>query len=305
MVETRGRRVLVRDDQGERVCFKGGHRAVLGDEVQWIKARGSGGKLTGIADRHTTLRRMDMGGRQQVLAANLSGLVVVTTPTDPPFYAPLLDRYLVAAHAAGLDAALCLNKVDLRVPDEVQAQLQLRIDLGYPLLRASAHTGEGVVELLSFLDERPGEPWAFVGLSGVGKTSLIARLLPELDVGPVGEISDYWGTGTHTTTRSCLFTLPGGGEIVDSPGIRGFVPAGVEVEELRRHFPGLWQVQCQYRDCLHRPGEEGCVAQQEVDASLLESYRTLLGEIRQATAPEWEKPQREINPKKAGSNTGS
>ena len=281
VVETVGRRVIVRDVDGARPCFLSGQRAVVGDEVTWEEARGEGGKLVDVHPRRTVLRRTDPRGEEQVLAANLRGLAVVVAAADPPFHGALVDRYLVAASRDGLDAVIVLNKVDLGIPVGVDTELALRGDV--PVLRVSTRTGDGVQAIRTYLAEHPG-PWAFVGYSGVGKTSLVQAMLPGVDVGPIGEISEYWGTGRHTTTSSRLFDVPGGGEIADSPGIRGFLPAGLEARDVRDHFPGVSGLGCKYRDCLHRPGEEGCTAEASVDALLLQSYRALLGEVEDALA---------------------
>ncbi len=276
VVETRGRKVLVRDDAGARDCFLSGQRAVVGDRVRWVEARGSGGKLVAVEPRETVLRRADLKGREQVLAANLAGLLVVTSAREPDFRGALLHRYLVAASRDGLEAILVLSKVDLGVPPEVEAQVALlEAEAGLRTLRTSP---DDVRALSDFLAAEPG-PWALVGSSGVGKTSLIATLLPEEEVGAVAAISDYWGVGRHTTTHSRLFTLPAGGEIADSPGIRNFTPVLSDPGELRLHFPGIGPLPCRYRDCLHRPDEDGCAAQGEVAAPLLESYRSLLAEV--------------------------
>lgn len=269
----------VADDDGERVCFLSGQRAVVGDRVRWTDAPGEGGKLLSVDPRGNELTRSDPKGHHEVLAANLGGLMIVVTPTDPPFHAPLLDRYLVGAGRAGLPVAAVLGKIDLDVPEEVERALAIRAAHGLTLLRCSAHTREGVEEIRAFLAEHADGPWALVGYSGVGKTSLVQALLPEQDVGPVGEISDYWGTGRHTTTRSRLFAVPGGGEIADSPGIRGFIPAIEDPEAVRDHYPGMHALPCKYRDCLHRPGEDGCVAEETVEAELLAGYRELFGQV--------------------------
>lgn len=279
VVEIRGRRVLVRDEDGERVCFLSGQRAVVGDRVRWVEARGEGGKLVAVEPRTTTLARVDFKGREQVLAANLGGLLVVSAGQEPPFRAGLLDRYVVGARAAGLEVIVVLNKVDLGVPDEVEAELALREAEGLEVIRVSADQGVGIEALRARVEEvSADEPWTVVGHSGVGKTSIIGALLPDQDVGAVGAVSEYWGTGQHTTTGSRIFTV-GEGELVDSPGIRTFAPSGLEPVDVRRHFPGLEAVVCQYRDCLHREGEDGCVAADAVDPMLLESYRRLVGEL--------------------------
>ncbi|MEQ1506847.1 MAG: GTPase RsgA, partial [Myxococcota bacterium] len=116
--------------------------------------------------------------------------------------------------------------------------------------------------------------------SGVGKTALAGALLPGVDVGEIGHLSAYWGQGRHTTSHSRLFAVPTGGWIVDSPGIRTFAPGRIDAEALRDHFPGIGPgIGCKYRDCLHRDGESGCVAEAEVAPALVASYRRLLAEI--------------------------
>ncbi len=277
VVETRGRRVLVADDEGERVCFLSGQRAVVGDWVRWVEAKGSGGKLVGVERRETSLVRADSRGREQVLVSNLEGLLIVAAAQAPPFRAGLVDRYVVAAAVGGLRAAVLLNKCDLGVPDEVEAALAVRVAAGVPTIRVSAHTGDGLSDLRAHLAAADG-PWALVGHSGVGKTSLVAALLPDTDVGGIGDLSEYWGTGQHTTTSSRVFALPEGGELIDSPGIRTFAPR-IDAPDAGRHFPGMGPLGCKYRDCLHRPDEQGCVAEDDVDPQVLASYRRLVNEL--------------------------
>jgi ribosome biogenesis GTPase / thiamine phosphate phosphatase len=276
VVETRGRRVLVRDDDGERVCFLAGHRAVIGDRVQWVDAEGEGGKLVAVEERSGTLERVDPNGREQVLAAHLTGILVTTAPQSPPFRAGLVDRYVVGCSIGGLTPLVVLNKVDQGVPAEVASELALREERGLRVLHTSAKTGEGLEALSEAL---AGGTWALVGHSGVGKTSLVAALLPNDDVGPVGDLSAYWGTGQHTTTASRIFSLPCGAEVVDSPGIRTFAPGRLTAAEVRLHFPGIGTLGCRYRGCLHRPDEDGCTAEDDVPAPLLASYRRMLAEV--------------------------
>lgn len=278
-MEIVGRRVIVRDEAGDRVCFLKGERAVIGDRVVWEPVPGEGGRLVSVAPRDTALTRMDPRGREQVLAANLRGLLLVQSARHPGFRPALVDRYQVAAEAAGLELVLVLNKSDLGLPEADAAALAHRESAGLRVLRTSAARGDGVEALRAFLAERAeGGPWALVGGSGVGKTTLAAALLPDVEVGPIGDVSEYWDTGRHTTTGSRLFTLAGGGELVDSPGIRSFTPQ-IDSEAARLHFPLVEDLRCQYRDCLHRPGEDGCAAEGSVPPELLDSYRTLLGEL--------------------------
>lgn len=280
VVETVGRRVRVRDAEGDRVCFLSGQRAVLGDEVLWEEAPGTGGKLVEVLPRRTALRRLEQNGREQVLAANLGGLCVVMAGSEPPYRPGLVDRYLVAARLEGLDVVLALTKTDQGVPPEVEEDLAWRQEhLDLRVVRTSAVDGSGLKALTDALREEGPGPWALVGHSGVGKTSLIGALLPDVDVGPVGELSSYWGTGQHTTTSSTLYALDEGLEIVDSPGIRTFLPDVLEPTAVRDHFPGVGRLGCRYRACLHREVDDGCVAVEEVEPRVLTSYRRLLAEV--------------------------
>ena len=285
VVETVGRRVRVTDEAGDRVCYLAGKRAVVGDRVMWEEAPGTGGKLVTVLERDSELRRRDNQGKDRVLAANLQGVVVVMSPSRPAFNANLMDRYLVAIAAAGLKGAICLNKIDLETSPEVEAELALRESLGYPILRTCSKDGRGLSEVMELIGERSDAgSWAFMGLSGVGKTSLVAALLPEQDVGAIGEVSEHWEQGQHTTTYSKIFSLPQGGEVCDSPGIRTFSPAGLTREQVRDFYPGMGDLRCQFRDCEHREGQKGCEAPEALNDSMLKAYRRLL---------EWVDAQRE------------
>ncbi|MEN0065277.1 MAG: ribosome small subunit-dependent GTPase A [Myxococcota bacterium] len=276
VVATRGRRVVVADDEGERTCFLAGRRAVVGDRVHWVEARGEGGKLVSVGPRETALVRADARGREQVLAANLTGIAIITAPKQPPFRAGLLDRYVVAAAIGGLTSCVVLNKVDQGVSDEVERALRVREAAGVVVLRTSVPDAHGIDALAEQLQDGT---YALVGHSGVGKTSLAQALLPQVDVGEIGDLSEHWGTGQHTTTSSRIFSLPNGGELVDSPGIRTFAPGRLSASDVRQYFPMMQGLACKFRDCLHREGEQGCVAPDEIDPDLLASYRRLLHEI--------------------------
>lgn len=279
VVETRGRRVVVAHDGGETVCFLTGLRAVAGDRVRFEDAPGSGGKLVEVLPRRNALVRADLKGRSQVIAANLGGVLIVASATHPAFRPGLLDRYWVAAESAGIPATVALHKCDLGVPEDVAEEVALREAVGVPVLRTSTADAASIAALQAFLGRQEGGPWAFVGHSGVGKTSLVAALCPDIDVGDVGDVSEYWGTGQHTTTRSRIFAVPGGGEVVDSPGIRTFAPAQLDPEDVRLYFPGVHGIPCKYRDCRHRLGEAGCVLEATLAPPLVASYRRLLDEI--------------------------
>lgn len=284
VVATRGRRVAVDLDGIVTTCFLSGHRAVVGDRVRAVPAPGEGGKITEVLPRTTVLTRCEPNGREEVLAANLGGLLVCASVASPPYRPGLVDRFAVGASADELPWALVLTKVDLGVGPSIEADLARWEANGVPILRVSVSTGEGIEALRAFLARQDGGPWCLVGHSGVGKTSLVAALLPGVDVGPIGDISAYWDQGRHTTTGGRLFTLPGGGAIADSPGIRSFLPGGLTPELVRDHFPGLHGLRCRYRDCLHREGEEGCAAPAALDPEVLVRYRRLLSEVAEIDA---------------------
>ena len=143
----------------------------------------------------------------------------------------------------------------------MEAELALRESLGFPILRTCSKDGQGLDEVHDLIAQNPGDgAWAFMGLSGVGKTSLVGALLPEQDVGAIGEVSEHWEQGQHTTTYSKIFSLPQGGEVCDSPGHSNFSPAGLTREQVRDFIPGMADVHCQFRDCMHREGQKGCRA---------------------------------------------
>jgi ribosome biogenesis GTPase len=208
-----------------------------------------------------------------VLCANATLLVSVNAASHPPFRTGLLDRLLVAASAAGLEAAIVLNKCDEGMEEHDLETLARYEALGYPIFLVSAAQDKGFDPLRELLSRHTS---VLVGHSGVGKTSMLRVLVPG-NARPVGEL-DPWGRGRHTTTGGVMLDLPGGGRIVDVPGVREFGLEHVDRVELRQHFPELRALRCRYRDCLHA-GEAGCVAEEEVAEDRLESYRKLLEEL--------------------------
>jgi ribosome biogenesis GTPase len=237
-----------------------------------------------VLPRRTALYRSNARGRVEPVLANLTRLLVVIAPVPPPdpFVA---DRYLAAAESAGIAATPVLNKAELGTSEAVRSQLQAYRAAGYECLTVSATTGEGVAALLAAC---AGQVAALVGQSGVGKSSLVRRLAPDAEV-EIGELVRE-AEGRHTTTASRLFDLPGGGRLIDSPGVRDFAPALDHLEprhlgfvEVARLAPG-----CRFTDCRHMR-EPGCAVQQGVqsgsmDARRYESYRRLRRLFEELTA---------------------
>lgn len=278
------RHAVVETPDGRRItCLVRGKRQqpVCGDRVRWRPLPEGGGLIQEILPRRTELFRHDLRGRRQTLVANLDRLFVVCAP-QPPCEPFLLDKYLVAASALGVEAVLLLNKRDLldEMPDPaLDALLEEYRGIGYTVMRVSARTGTGMAELR---DAARGHLNVLVGPSGAGKSSLIRALLPGIEI-ETGELSDATGEGRHTTTRTTLYHLPEGGDLVDSPGVRDFMLWPMPVVELRAHFPEFrWHASgCRFADCTHRR-EPDCAVKQAVEAKAIprRRYESYLGLAR-------------------------
>lgn len=229
-----------------------------------------------VLPRRSTLLRTTARGVAEPVVANVTQLLAVLAPKPrpDPF---IVDRYLCAASSAGLHARVIWNKSDLATPDEVAPAEFERA--GYPLLVCSTRTGVGLDALRAAL---AGETSVFVGQSGVGKSSLIAALVPQAEL-VTGEL-DRDDEGRHTTTTSRLYDLAAGGTLIDSPGVRDFAPAIEALEPRSLGFPEVDRLapQCRFLDCAHLR-EPGCAvraaAESEEPGALsarrYESYRRL------------------------------
>lgn len=264
-----------------------GKAAVVGDVVHfsWERSDLGLGLIIAVELRANALVRADALGRShQTLAANLDRIWVVSA-LDPPPKSGLIDRYLVAAHANQIPVGLILNKIDLFMDEEHVDELDTLLtpyrNLGLPILLLSAIEGEGIEELRVALQ---GERSVLVGHSGVGKTSLLNALIPGLDEA-VTEVSEATGKGQHTTTTSTLYPLEGGGELIDSPGIRGFGLWGMPAEELKDHFVEFLRFapECHFNNCahLHEPdcAVLAAVERDEIDYERYEAYQRIYDDL--------------------------
>jgi ribosome biogenesis GTPase len=291
--------LLVRADDGSLVPCLGrgaGKGAVVGDRVAFVYDPDPDGiaeaAVTGFAPRDTVVRRADprggpqSGRRPLVLAANVDRMLVVSA-VRPPLRTGLVDRYLVAAHAEGIEARVVVNKVDLLdgplasdpadsesrsidTPGDLDAAMAPYEAAGYTVHRVSAATAAGLDALRA--DVR-GHTCVLVGHSGVGKTSLLNALVPDLGE-RVTALSDATGKGQHTTTTATLYPLDDGGEIIDSPGVRGFGLVEVDPHQVRDHFVDLAAraPECRFADCQHL-AEPGCAVRAAVEAGELSRVR--------------------------------
>jgi len=257
-----------------RVKRRSGH--VVGDAVQ-VR-----GEVLKRLPRRTELRRRDASGGIHLVGANLDVLGVVVSPKPTP-PAGFIDRAIVAARSAALRPFLVVNKCDLDDSAEFVAAVAGIYGGAVTVFPLSAFTGEGLKLLQEFLAE--GHRGAFVGTTGVGKSSLLNALCPEIDL-RVGALNDYTGKGCHTTTVATLHSLPGGGGLVDTPGFQDFGLVEITAWELAAHFPGFEksrEERCRFRDCRHRT-EPGCavvalVSHGVIPAERYETYLDILGDI--------------------------
>jgi ribosome biogenesis GTPase len=243
-------------------------RPLTGDQVVFRQQADGTAVIHEIVARTSLLQRIDRRGRGEGIAANVSLLAVVIAPKPAPDW-QLVDRYLVAAALMGIDAALVRNKQD--VPDNA---LDERADcyraIGYPVTNTSTKSGRGLESLAELLKDRRG---VLLGQSGVGKSSLINALLND-DAQAVGELSQRKSLGRHTTTAAMLFRLPGGGELIDSPGVRRYAPKIADPADLAFGFVEFrpYIGKCRFNDCAHR-NEPGCAVTAAVAAGAIHPDR--------------------------------
>jgi ribosome biogenesis GTPase len=231
----------------------------VGDRVTVTPFGSDSGVIDAVLPRLSALARPDpfYSHLKQIIVANADQLLIVASWLEPPLWPELIDRYLIGAERNRLAPVICVNKIDLAEDrDKVQLSVRPYLQLGYRVLFASALSGEGIAELRAAMQ---GKMSVLAGLSGVGKSSLLAAVHPGLDL-RTGAVSTHWGgQGQHTTTQVNLFTLGDGGYVVDTPGIRQFAVAGLLPAELLRFYPEIAEVaaQCRFDNCSHTH-EPGC-----------------------------------------------
>ena len=260
----------------------------VGDRVAVKRNEDGTGVITHIRDRRNQLGRRAAGrrvGREHILAANIDCVWIVQSVRLPRPNAGFVDRVLVTAEANEIPAGIIFNKVDLARKERDETLTELReayARIGYPVLTASARTGEGVAALKARL---AGKTSVFAGPSGVGKSSLINALEPGLDI-KTSQVSEKTQRGRHTTACAALFSLGNGGYIVDTPGIREFGVLRIESWELSHYFVEFkpYIEACRFPTCTH-DHEPDCSVRRGVEDGALaaqryQSYLNILDAIR-------------------------
>lgn len=260
----------------------------VGDRVKVVPAEGGLSYITEIYPRKNYIIRKasNLSKESHILAVNIDQALLVVTLRMPETPIIFIDRFLATCEAYDIPASIILNKTDLLEDDDKELAEGLRIlytGLGYGFEEVSAENGAGIDTLRELTQ---GKISLMAGNSGVGKSSLINRLVPGLDL-RTGKISDIHRTGMHTTTFSEMITLPYGGELIDIPGVKGFGMIDFKKEEVSHYFPEIFKASkgCRYADCRHT-GEPGCavaehVANHYISESRYNSYLNILEELEE------------------------
>lgn len=255
----------------------------VGDHVEIELNSQNTAFITAIGDRKNYIIRksQNLSKQSHIIAANVDQAFLVVTVERPQTSTTFIDRFLATAEAYSVPVVLVFNKTDL-LDDSLMRYQRMMTDLyetvGYKCVAVSAETGEGMDELMEMLRDRIT---LLSGHSGVGKSTMINRLLPGVNL-RTAEISDAHNTGMHTTTFSEMLPLPGGGYIIDTPGIKGFGTFDMEPEELTSYFKEIFRFSkdCRFSNCTHTH-EPGCAVLKAVEdhyiaASRYQSYLSML-----------------------------
>lgn len=264
----------------------------VGDVVEIVREDGDAtaqnAMITEIADRRNYIVRSSPHKKNQkhIVAANLDQAMLICTVKEPRTSNGFMDRFLVTAAAYHIPVVLVFNKRDIYKEKDLDkfAELQaLYEDIGYKVLLVSAEKEQGIDELIA---EMKDKTTLMSGHSGVGKSSLINRLLPGLDL-RTKAVSGWSGKGLHTTTYAEMYDLPAGGKLIDTPGVREFGIVDISKPELSHYFLEMqpYLTQCQFNNCLHI-NEPGCAVKAAVEAGEIDvnryvSYASILETIQE------------------------
>lgn len=277
--------------------FRCTNPVAVGDNVEIeVKDDGTAFIVKILPRRNYIIRRASNLSREfQILAANLDMAVLVVTLVNPETSTVFIDRFLATAQAYSVPVTIVFNKIDLlTAPEDKQlldAVVYLYRSIGYTVLPMSVKTGDGLDMLC---EQLRGKTALFSGNSGVGKSSIINLLVPGAKL-KVGDISEAHHTGMHTTTFSEMLDIPGdnAGNIIDTPGVKGFGTIDFEKSEVAHYFPEIFKVSkgCRYNNCTHTH-EPGCAVIEAVEQSVISRsrYNSYLSIIDDSMPDKYRKP---------------
>lgn len=286
VIKNTGSWYLIKTNDGKQIeCkIKGNFRLkgirstnpiAVGDWVQIAVNTEGTAFITEIEDRKNYIirRSSNLSKQSHIIAANLDQCMLVVTVNYPETSTTFIDRFLASAEAYRVPVRLIFNKTDLYSEEEqryLDALVNLYTHIGYPCYRISALNETGVEEIKRDLQ---GKVTLFSGHSGVGKSTLINAILPDLNV-KTGAISAAHNKGMHTTTFSEMFPVEGEGYIIDTPGIKGFGTFDMEDEEVGHYFKEIFEfsANCKYGNCTHRH-EPGCAVREAVENHYISESR--------------------------------
>ncbi len=255
----------------------------IGDRVEFIAQPDNTALISAIDDRRNYVirRSTNLSKQSHIIAANVDQCFLIVTLRQPETATTFIDRFLASAEAYRIPVVLVFNKVDLLAEEDREllvGMTTLYTAIGYECCVVSAMTGEGVEELRRRLQDNIT---LLSGNSGVGKSTLINRLFPNLHL-KTSELSDAYNTGKHTTTFSEMYPVEGGGYIIDTPGIKGFGTFDFEREEVGHFFKEIFRISadCRFNNCTHTH-EPGCavreaVERRDISLSRYTSYLSML-----------------------------
>lgn len=247
----------------------------VGDRVRIDINKEGTAFITEIEDRKNYIirRASNLSKQSHILAANLDQAMLIVTVNYPITTTIFIDRFLATAEAYRIPVKLVFNKTDRYNREDreyMEALITLYSEIGYPCLKLCARTEEGLDALKADLKDKIT---LLSGHSGVGKSTIINKLVPGVNL-RTGDISEYHNKGMHTTTFSEMISLPEGGYLIDTPGIKGFGTIEMEGVEISHYFPEIFKFSagCKFNNCSHRH-EPGCAVLQAVEEHYISESR--------------------------------
>lgn len=266
----------------------------VGDMVE-VAVKDDASYIIGIEPRRNYIIRKasNLSKESQILASNIDQALLIVTLKEPVTNTTFIDRFLATAEAYNVPVVIVINKVDLLSDaddhDYLEAVKSLYEIIGYKVIKMNALAGDGLEELQQAL---AGKVTLLSGNSGVGKSSIINLVLPGLNL-KTGNVSESHHTGMHTTTFSEMFDLPGGGSVIDTPGVKGFGTIDFDKAEVAHYFKEIFKISanCNYNNCTHTH-EPGCAVRDAVENHYISEsrYQSYLSILEDGSDDKYRKP---------------